>query len=169
MEKRINNFEDYGITDDGKVISYKYKVPKQLKTWYQSTGYENIKLSKDGQTYHCLIHRLVAEAFIPNPNCYPEINHIDGNPKNNHVSNLEWCDRKYNLEQTEMKFKRNFRKCQVIEIATNLIIGEYDSIRDACKDAEDRFGCSSSYMAKTYSSKGYKIQVLEGVETKIED
>ena len=50
MEKRIVNFEDYGITDDGKVISYKYKIPKVLKTWYQASGYENIKLCKNNKT-----------------------------------------------------------------------------------------------------------------------
>ena len=169
MEKRIVNFEDYGITDDGKVISYKYKIPKVLKTWYQASGYENIKLCKNNKTEHFLIHRLVAEAFIPNPNNYPEVNHIDGNPKNNYVSNLEWCDRKYNLEQTEIKFRRNFRECLLINQTTNEVIGHYSSVRDACKDAELRFGCSSSYMAKSYSSKGYKIQVLEGVETKLEE
>lgn len=169
MEKRIVNFEDYGITDDGKVISYKYKTPKQLATWYQASGYENIKLSKNNQTYHCLVHRLVAEAFIPNPNNYLEINHIDGNPKNNHVSNLEWSDRKYNLEQTQMKFTRNFRKCRLIKKDTQEVLGIYDSIREACVDAEKRFGCSSSYMAKSYSSKGYQIEILEGVETKLEE
>ena len=43
------------------------------------------------------IHRLVALAFIPNPDKLPEINHIDENKANNHVTNLEWCDRKYNI------------------------------------------------------------------------
>jgi hypothetical protein len=81
MGKRIKNFEDYGITDEGKVISYKYKTPRIMKTWYQKSGYENIKLCKETVTYHFLIHRLVARAFIPNPNNLPEINHIDGNPK----------------------------------------------------------------------------------------
>lgn len=67
MEKRIKDFEEYAITDEGQVISYKYKAPRVLKTWYQKTGYENIKLSKNGETYHFLIHRLVAMAFLPNP------------------------------------------------------------------------------------------------------
>ena len=47
MEKRIKDFEDYAITDDGKVISYKYKEPRIMKTWYQVSGYENIKLCKN--------------------------------------------------------------------------------------------------------------------------
>ena len=79
MEKRIKNFEDYAITTEGKVISYKFKQPRVLKTWYQKSGYENIKLSDSNKTYHFLIHRLVAEAFIPNPNNYEEVDHINGN------------------------------------------------------------------------------------------
>ena len=75
MEKEIKNFPGYTITDDGKVISYKFKEPKIMKTWLQQSGYENIKLCKENQTYHFLIHRLVAEAFIPNPNNLPEVNH----------------------------------------------------------------------------------------------
>lgn len=98
MEKRIKDFSDYAITDSGKVISYKYKTPKVLSTWYQKAGYENIKLSKNNETYHFLVHRLVAEAFIPNPENLPEVNHKDNNPKNNCIENLEWCTRKYNLD-----------------------------------------------------------------------
>lgn len=55
----------------------------------------NLYKDKDKKTYK--IHRLVAEAFIPNPNNYNVINHIDGNPLNNKVDNLEWCTQKQNL------------------------------------------------------------------------
>lgn len=53
-------------------------------------------LSLDGVKLDHKIHRLVAIAFIPNPNNYPMVNHKDENPKNNCVENLEWCDAKYN-------------------------------------------------------------------------
>lgn len=59
-----------------------------------SASYKKGKLNKS----RFLAHRLVAEAFIPNPNKYPIINHIDGNPSNNHVSNLEWCTHGQNLK-----------------------------------------------------------------------
>lgn len=76
MEERpIRDFPGYFITDDGKVVSYKYHERRVMKTYFQKGGYENIKLCKDNVTYPKLIHRLVAEAFIPNPKNLPQVNH----------------------------------------------------------------------------------------------
>lgn len=110
--KRIKNFEDYGITDNGKVISYKYSKPRIMKTWLQKSGYENIKLSKDNKVYHFLIHRLVAQAFIDNPNNLPEVNHKNKIRNDNRVENLEWSDRKANLydSYSTLSSVRNFKK-----------------------------------------------------------
>ena len=57
-----------------------------------------IGLTKDGKSYYFQPHRLVAQAFLPNPENKPQINHIDGNPLNNHVSNLEWCTQSENIK-----------------------------------------------------------------------
>ena len=54
-------------------------------------GYLVAHLSKDNKAKNILVHRLVAESFIPNPNKYPCVNHIDGNKQNNNINNLEWC------------------------------------------------------------------------------
>ena len=59
-------------------------------------NYVRITLFDDNRAKHCYIHRLVAEVFIPNPNNLPQVNHIDENPLNNCVENLEWCTPKYN-------------------------------------------------------------------------
>lgn len=61
-----------------------------LKAWLNNQGYYIIDLYKDGKRKHIGVHRLVGQAFIPNPNSYPHINHLDRNPKNNRVENLEW-------------------------------------------------------------------------------
>lgn len=61
-----------------------------------STGYKQVQLSKDGKVKGICIHRLVAEAFIPNPDNLPCVNHKDEDKTNNNVENLEWCSFKYN-------------------------------------------------------------------------
>ena len=84
----------YMISDDGQVWS-NYKKGF-LKPSERSGGYLFVNLCKDGIQKHYNIHRLVAEAFIPNPNDLPIINHKDENKHNNCASNLEWCDYSYN-------------------------------------------------------------------------
>lgn len=170
MKKRIKDFEDYTITDDGKIISYKYKKPKVLTTYYQKSGYENIKLSKNNTQVHKLVHRLVAEAFIPNPDNLPEVNHKDKNVRNNKVSNLEWCTRKQNLEDSysTMSSTRNYRKCNIIEINTNTIIKQCQSVKEAADYCFKYFNCSIDSMRKYYKSNGYRLEFIEGVETKID-
>lgn len=59
-------------------------------------GYYQVALTKNGKTSQKKVHRLVAEAFIPNPDNLPIVNHKDENPSNNNVENLEWCTYKYN-------------------------------------------------------------------------
>ena len=59
--------------------------------------YMGVGLSVKGVTKNCLVHRLVAEAFIPNPNNLPQVNHKDEDPSNNCVDNLEWCSASYNV------------------------------------------------------------------------
>ena len=61
-----------------------------------SNGYLELQASMGTKRKCLLIHRLVAQYFIPNPNNYPEVNHKDENPQNNHADNLEWCTSKYN-------------------------------------------------------------------------
>lgn len=68
---------------------------KQSKT---STGYWKIELKKDGVRKSIKVHRLVGQAFISNPENKPMINHLDCNPLNNHVDNLEWCTQKENMQ-----------------------------------------------------------------------
>lgn len=66
-------------------------------------GYKHIILSKNGKFTTGHIHRLVAEAFIPNPNNLPCVNHKDENPSNNCVNNLEWCTRAYNNSYNHLR------------------------------------------------------------------
>ena len=92
--KNIMGFNGYQVSNFGRVRSFKtYKILKQTTN---NKGYKTLGLCKKGKMRTFLVHRLVADAFIPNPDKLPCINHKDENPSNNYVSNLEWCDQKYN-------------------------------------------------------------------------
>lgn len=91
--KDISGYEGlYEVSNLGRVRR-NGKILKPLK----DSGYLRAHLSKNGIAKKVLIHRLVAFAFIPNPNNYPEINHKDEDKTNNTVENLEWCSREYNI------------------------------------------------------------------------
>lgn len=112
----INGYEGmYQVSNYGRVRSLARKTGNQygkntriLKQKKQKLGYMSVGLYKDGKQKYYLIHRLVAQAFIPNPNNYPQVNHKDENKENNFVwvnedgtvnlekSNLEWCSAQYN-------------------------------------------------------------------------
>ena len=98
MTKAIKNYDDYTISTDGIVTSYRQsKQGRPLSPSPDGGGYPKVVLTsatKKGKH----IHRLVAEAFIPNPDNKREINHIDGDKTNNHVSNLEWSTRSKNMK-----------------------------------------------------------------------
>ena len=92
-------FPNYTITDDGKVFSLNYNhtgKKKEVKPGI-CKGYYSIVMYRDGESKTYTIHRLVALAFIPNPDNLPEVNHKDECKTNNNVSNLEWCSKSYNI------------------------------------------------------------------------
>lgn len=91
-------------------------------------GYLKLQLNKSGKRKTKYIHQLVAETFIANPNNYKEINHKDSNPKNNCVENLEWCDRKYNINymvkhQKEIK-ERHKKRIEALKTIRYLALNE---------------------------------------------
>ncbi len=91
----VLNYEDYLVYQDGRIWSN--KTNKFLKASTTDRGYKYVQLFNTQGYRNMLVHRLVAMAYIPNPKSLPQINHKDENPANNHVSNLEWCDAKYNM------------------------------------------------------------------------
>lgn len=99
--KDIAGYEGlYQVSNLGNVKSLNWKrcgYAKNLTPKLLNSKRFCVQLSKNGKTKYYLIHQLVAIAFIPNPNKYNEINHIDENPLNNAVSNLEWCDHLHNV------------------------------------------------------------------------
>lgn len=103
--KDIKNYEGlYKISNLGNVKSL--KTNKNLY-YSKSRNYLRVSLNKNGIRKGYFIHRLVAQAFIPNPNNYPCVNHKDCNGNNNKVNNLEWCTYKQNNSYKNHNLKRN--------------------------------------------------------------
>jgi len=98
--KVIDGFDRYEVSSNGRVKSlydnFGRRRDRILTLNHQKTGYYTVTLCNNGKKQVTSVHRLVAKAFIPNPNCYNVVNHKDEIKTNNNVDNLEWCTVKYN-------------------------------------------------------------------------
>lgn len=151
--KPIKGFEQYYAVD---VFGCVYGIAKEnvngrrimkRKTCLSKNGYVYVTLKANGKNRNVTVHRIVAEAFIPNPNDLPEVNHIDGNKSNNSVWNLEWCSKSQNLKHATDNHL-NIPPTNCIDgvwmngnnkyvVITNTITKEsilYTSIKKACAD-----------------------------------
>ena len=153
LRKDISGYIGYEVDSSGYVVSKErmvfpkngskpYKIRERiLKPSIIGKGYMCVCLRRDGQSYHLYIHRLVAESFIPNPDGYAVVNHIDGNKLNNSVDNLEWCSYAENNQHAydmglhkrgEKHYLSKLSKEDVIKIKHLYFIDEV-SIPDICK------------------------------------
>lgn len=139
----------YAVSDCGKIKSYdridalgRLKCGQELSTKRNNRGYVQVHLSANGKQKMKLLHRLVAEAFLENPNNYPQVNHKDENKDNNSVDNLEWCDnlynRRYGTGYQRSCEKHDYKKIglsnskRVRQLSkSGRVIAEYKSITDA--------------------------------------
>lgn len=165
----IEEFKDfYEVSSLGKIrsvdreINYKnnrkyYYKGKDIKVKIDKDGYGYVQLYKNQHSKKFLIHRLVALAFIPNPNDLPIINHKDCIRNNNIVSNLEWCsfsyNTKYGIEKGNIKIgDEHSNAIKLILMKDNEIISYY-----SCRDKlSQELKCSTSYM-KIFIGKDKKI------------
>lgn len=104
--KPVPGFEDnyYLNPHTMEVVNQKTGKPKKIRP--DSGGYAEVELWKNNKRTHKNVHRLFAEAYIPNPDNLPEINHKDENPMNYNLDNLEWCDHGYNQNYATINDRR---------------------------------------------------------------
>ncbi len=144
----IEFMDGYTVGEDGEIVSLNYRntgVAKAL-THSNTSGnlrYKAVHINKNGKSKMMLVHRLVATSFIPNPEGKSQVNHIDGDPSNNHISNLEWVTSKENMRHAidvlgfnpasgkTYNGSEHVSAVKVRCIDTNRV---YDSMRDASDD-----------------------------------
>jgi len=127
--KDIKGYEGkYQISNLGNVKSFFKGKERSLKP-FLTNGYFSIGLWDGQKRQTVLIHRLVAFAFIPNPNGYKEINHKDENKQNNNVDNLEWCTREYNMAYGSARLRQGISRGNPVKqlAMDNIVIARYSS------------------------------------------
>ena len=129
MLVKVKNYPKYSVDEYGNVYNSNGVI---LKPFAGDNGYLRVSLSNDTVKHKkLLVHRLVAEAFIPNPNNLPQVNHKDENKTNNVVENLEWCTALENLRHSKVIEKASVAKFQRVRCVSN---GEvYESVKEACE------------------------------------
>ena len=147
--KIITGFEDYEISSFGRVKSHKNGKTKILKERFNRDGYVQYSLSdKNHVAQSKRASRLVAEAFIRNPENKPTVNHKDGNKRNNRVDNLEWATKK---EQMKHAYKFGLKQPVSGTLHGSSVLSESDvvEIRKVYKPHDKSFGMFA--LAKKYN------------------
>lgn len=147
--KDIKGYEElYQVSNMGRIKSLKRKAKnkngyritneKIIKPVLTSTcKYYTVGLCKNKKRKILLVHRLVAQAFIPNPNNYKEVNHKDENKQNNNVNNLEWCNHQYNMHYGKclkmISINQHRKKINQYDLEGNFI-KQWESVSDIKKE-----------------------------------
>lgn len=106
--KTIENYQDYEVSDTGKIRSLKHGKHRILRDRPDGCGYLQVILCVDGKQFSHKIHKLVAQAFIPNIENKPQIDHIDRIVTNNHKDNLRWATRSENMLNTYRHYRDTY-------------------------------------------------------------
>ena len=121
-------------------------------------GYLKVNIRKNNRQFTKTVHRLVASAFMPNDNSFPQVNHKDENKKNNCTTNLEWCDEKYNANYgTLISRLQEIRGKRVLQIKCKIGIKEFISVSDASRETGiSRSSISACCRGKRKSAGGFQ-------------
>ena len=140
------------VNDNGR--KYEKRVSgRQMKQCLKNNGYKSVSLTKDGVTKAFYVHRLVAEAFIPNPDNLPMVNHKDEDKTNNFLENLEWCTAQYNntygtarkRRADKIRGRESEKRIAVIQRSVDgEFMNRYSSVKDAATSVNGTTGAISA-------------------------
>jgi hypothetical protein len=130
--KWVKDYEGhYKVSEDGNVYSFKNKEPYKMKGFPSPKGYIRITLTKEGKMKQVFVHRLVATSFIGDIQEGYFVNHINGDKKDNRVTNLEIVTQSYNSRHSCYVLKHSVKPVKCYELGTNFEIAEFQSITAA--------------------------------------
>ena len=152
--KDIKDYEGiYAVTEDGRIYSYRRNI--YLKPRKNNQGYLYVNLFKNKKGKSVLVHRLVAKAFVPNPDNKPQVNHKDENAFNNNKDNLEWCDNKYNSRYGSHAFHLKVYK-------NGMFIGAFNGTVEASEILGVSYESIRRWATgKGKSKQGYEVKIIE--------
>ena len=153
--KEIEGYTDYMVSNLGNVKSLKFDKEINLKSLKTKNGYFRVELYKDGKRKRKLIHRLVAEAFIPNSDNKPCIDHINTDKTDNRVENLRWCTQEENMNNPFTKEKMSISNIgklgrehhlskSILQFSKD---GEFIKKWDSIADANREFGILNGHIS----------------------
>ena len=160
---------NYEVNQFGQI---RHKKRKQiLKPRSNNGGYQYVNFKVKGKNTNFAVHRIVANAFIQNPNGYTEVNHKDYDRTNNCVENLEWVNSSQNKQHAyQKKENKKSRGKQIEQYSKN---GEYLKTYDSISEAAKELNCSiaaisNCCLGRTKTSQGFRWKFVEGSTTKYE-
>lgn len=159
----IKNFPDYQISNQGRVKSFKQDKKGKILKPKISQGYYSVDLRRNGATYNNLVHRIVLSTFAPVEGWETlTVNHIDGNPSNNKLENLEWMTQSENTQYSRRVLRTGNAIQKVHIIKLNGEEEWYNSVTEAAKGLGVAKGSISRWANKQRSYEG-KYRLVEYV------
>jgi|LGOV01.1.fsa_nt_gb hypothetical protein len=166
--KVIEGYEGlYEVSNIGNIKSFHKDVRGILMMIQRDKkGYKRIVLTKEKLGTGFLVHRLVAKAFLDNPNNKPQVNHKDCTQYNNHVNNLEWCTQKENIQHARKNnlYPNDYKKTKVLVLnLDDEPILWFDSMRECAKELglNEKYICKRCFEHSDFPLNGLKFKYYE--------
>lgn len=165
--REVKEYANYEVNQFGEIRHKKRK--KILKPRSNNGGYQYVNFKINGKNTNFAVHRIVANAFIPNPNGYTEVNHKDYDKTNNCVNNLEWVSSSQNKQHSYLKKENKKSRGKAVNQYTKdgVFIKTFETITDAAEE----LGCcvaaiSNCCLGRAKTSQGFRWSFVESSTTK---